>query len=223
MSSEQRAARLRLMAFGLTLAVVFAAVALAVPHSADEIRAPVDELGAAGPLAFVVVATALTLALFPFPLIAAASGLLFGTAWGTLVSVIAGAAGGAAAFAVARRFGAGSVEIVAAGRVRRLLDAIGRRGFLAVLYLRIAPGIPRDIVNYAAGLAPIGFVAFMLATLLGTAPRAFAYTALGSSFAVGRLDSPEAIVAVSLLAAMALAGALLLWHEHRRRYRRPHE
>ncbi len=213
MSGERRAARLRLAGLVLTLALVFAVVAAFVPHSAGEIRESADGRGVAGPIAFVALATVLTCALFPFPFVAAASGLLFGTAWGTVISIVAGTCGAVAAFLIARGWGARSVDVLVTGRLQDLLDAIGRRGFVAVLYLRIVPGVPRDIANYAAGLTPVGLADYTLATLIGIAPRAFAYTALGSSFGLGDLNSAEAVVAVALLAGMALLGAGLLWRE----------
>ena len=70
------------------------------------------------------------------------------------------------------------MERRAGPRLAALREAIGRRGFLAVLYARIVPGVPYSLVNYAAGLAPIRLATFAAATALGAAPRAFAYTAL---------------------------------------------
>ena len=72
---------------------------------------------------------------------------------------------------------------------------------------RIAPGVPYNLVNYAAGLSPVALRPFVAATAIGCAPRAFAYTALGGS--IGNLGSPEALVAVGLLVAMSIAGLLL--------------
>ena len=61
-----------------------------------------------------------------------------------------------------------------------------------MLYARIAPGMPYTLVNYAAGLTrDPARASFAAATALGTAPRAFAYTALGGS--LGNLRSPEAV------------------------------
>lgn len=207
---------MRLGALVLAVAGTFALVALLVPHDADEVRAEVDAAGGWAPAAFVAASALLTLALFPFPVLAAAAGLLFGTAAGTGLSLLAALAGALAAFAVARRFGAGPVGDLATGRLRRLLDAVERRGFVAVLYLRIVPGVPRDVANYAVGLTAVGVWPYLVATALGTAPRAYAYTALGSSFAVGDLDSPEAVTAVAALGGMALLGLLLLARERRR-------
>ena len=76
-----------------------------------------------------------------------------------------------------------------------------------MLYARIAPGVPYTLVNYAAGLTPIALRAFVLATAIGVAPRAFAYTALGGS--LGDLRSPEANVAIAVLVVMAVGGLVL--------------
>jgi uncharacterized membrane protein YdjX (TVP38/TMEM64 family) len=198
------------------VAVAFVVVALTVPHSAQTLRDAFAGLGVGAPFAFVAVATALTCALFPYPILAAASGLVFGTALGTVVSIAAGTTGALAAFAIARAGGATALLLLAGPRLRRLLDAVGRRGFVAVLYLRIVPGVPRDVANYGAGLTPVGVVPYVAATLLGIAPRAFAYSALGSSFSVAHPTSPEAVAAVAVLAAMALLGLVLIARELRR-------
>jgi uncharacterized membrane protein YdjX (TVP38/TMEM64 family) len=83
---------------------------------------------------------------------------------------------------------------------------VSARGFESVLLARIAPGIPYNLVNYAAGLTPIPLTVFALATALGVAPRAFAYTALGGS--IGNLGSTVAIVAYCLL---VVEGAIGIW------------
>ncbi len=211
---RSRRARIRaLRRLGLlatSVAIAFAGVAATIPHSAQALRDAVSGLGVGAPFAFVAVATALTCALFPYPILAAASGLVFGTALGTVVSIAGGTTGALAAFLIARAGAATAVVELAGPRLRALLDAVGRRGFVAVLYMRIIPGVPRDLANCGAGLTPVAVAPYVAATLLGIAPRAFAYSALGSSFSVTRLTSPEAIAAVAVLAAMALLGLALI-------------
>ena len=209
----------RLGGVALAVAVAFALVALLVPHSGEGLRRTIADLGPLAPLVFVLLTTALTCTLFPFPVLAAASGLLFGTALGTAVSILGGLAGAVAAFLIARAGGARPVATLAGPRLRRLLAGVGRHGFLAVLYLRIVPGVPRDLANYAVGLTPVGLGAYTAATLLGLAPRAFAYTALGDSFSLGRPASPEAVAAVAVLVALGLLGLLLVLRDVRRRRR----
>ncbi len=80
----------RLAALVLTVAAAFALAALLVPHSAENLRGAVADLGPLAPVAFVLATAALTCALFPFPVLAAASGLLFATALGTVVAIAGG-------------------------------------------------------------------------------------------------------------------------------------
>jgi uncharacterized membrane protein YdjX (TVP38/TMEM64 family) len=103
----------------------------------------------------------------------------------------------AIAFPIGRSIAPDAVEQLAGPRLQAIEALIRRRGFLSVLYARIAPGVPYTLVNYAAGLTRIPLAVFMAATALGAAPRAFAYTALGGS--LGDLRSPEAAVAAAVL------------------------
>ena len=195
---------------GLALAVVAALVLVAGSGdlSSERVERWVQDAGAWAPAAFVLISASLTVVLFPGPLLAGASGLLFGTALGFPLSLAAAVLGAGLAFLLARHVGRDAVERRAGPRVARVREGIGRRGFVAVLYARILPGVPYNLVNYAAGLAPIGLGTFAAATALGAAPRAFAYTALGGS--LDDLGSPEAIAAFAVLALLAVAGLVLL-------------
>jgi uncharacterized membrane protein YdjX (TVP38/TMEM64 family) len=203
----RRVAALRLVALGATLAACVAVLALSGSLSADRVRDWVDGYGAAGPLVFIAVSASLTVVLFPGPVLAAASGLLFGAALGTPVSIASATLGATLAFSLSRWWAHDAVVALAGPRLMALRAWVGRRGFLTVLYARIVPGVPYTLVNYAAGLTPIALRSFVAATAIGVAPRAFAYTALGGS--LGNLRSPEAYIAVAVLVVMALAGLAL--------------
>jgi uncharacterized membrane protein YdjX (TVP38/TMEM64 family) len=195
------------------VAGAFVAVASSGALSSERVRGWVDGYGIAGPVVFVVVSSLLTVCLFPGPLLSGASGLLFGTALGTGVSIVSATLGAVLAFSLARWLAHDAVEELQGRRLAALRAWVGRRGFLSVLYARLAPGIPYNLVNYAAGLSPVTLGAFAGATALGCAPRAFAYTALGGS--LDDLGSPEAIAAFVVLILMALAGLLLALREHK--------
>jgi uncharacterized membrane protein YdjX (TVP38/TMEM64 family) len=203
----RRAAALRLGALAGALAAFVVVLAFSGSLSAQRVRDWVDGYGVAGPVLFVAVSASLTVVLFPGPVLAAASGLLFGTALGTPVSIASATLGATLAFSISRWWAHDAVVALAGPRLQALRAWVGRRGFLTVLYARIAPGVPYTLVNYAAGLTPVALRAFVAATAIGVAPRAFAYTALGGS--LGNLRSPEALAAVAVLVAMALAGILL--------------
>src|SRR3954463_15985119 len=203
----RRAAALRLVALAAALGAFVVVLALSGSLSAHRVRHWVDGYGAAGALVFILVSSSLTVVLFPGPVLAAASGLLFGTALGTPVSIVSATLGATLAFSLSRWWARDAVVALAGPRLHALRAWVGRRGFLTVLYARIAPGVPYTLVNYAAGLTPVALRSFVAATAIGVAPRAFAYTALGGS--LGDLGSPEALVAVGVLVAMALLGLAL--------------
>jgi uncharacterized membrane protein YdjX (TVP38/TMEM64 family) len=198
---------IRLAALGAVVAAGLLIVALTGDISSDRVRDWVDGHGAAGPFLFIAVSSCLTVVLFPGPLLAGAAGLLFGTALGTATAIVAATLGATLAFSLSRWIAHDAVEEMAPPRVQALRTWVGRRGFLSVLYARLAPGVPYNLVNYAAGLTPVRLRDFVAATTIGCAPRAFAYAALGGS--LDDLTSPEAIIAIALLVFMALGGALV--------------
>ena len=201
------AALARVGGLAALLVSLVAVLALSGSLSAERVRDWVDGFGAAGPVVFICLSALLTVALFPGPLLAGASGLLFGTALGTPISIAAATLGASLAFSLSRWWAHDAVLALAGPRLLALRNVLARRGFLSVLYARIAPGVPYNLVNYAAGLTAIPLRTFAAATALGASPRAFAYTALGGS--LDDLGSPEAIVAICLLVAMAIGG--LVW------------
>lgn len=212
MNDARARALMRLAALTLLVGALFAAIALSGPLSSARVRSFTGRgSGLDVAVVFVAISASLTVACFPGPLLAAASGILFGTAAGTLISIIAAVLGAVAAFSLARRIAGDAVLRIGGARVRRIAEVVGRRGFISVLYARIVPGAPYTLVNYAGGLSPVKLGDFTLATAIGVAPRAFAYTALGGSFR--NLTSPEALVAVGVLVAMALLGLALGVHE----------
>jgi uncharacterized membrane protein YdjX (TVP38/TMEM64 family) len=79
---------------------------------------------------------------------------------------------------------------------------------VAVMESRIVPVLPYGVVNYSAGLTRLRFRDMAVGTVVGAAPKVFAYTALGGSLT--DLASPEAIVAIAVLVVLALAGALFV-------------
>ncbi len=155
----------------------------------------------------------LTVLFFPGSVLTGVGGALFGVALGTVLSVVGATAGATAAFFIGRRLGRGTLER-AVGRRARAVDAwLGQRGFTAVLYLRLFPVVPFNVLNYASGVTAVSARDYVLGTAVGIIPGAFAYAALG-----GSLDdpwSPEFLAALGLALALAVVGAL----EARRRGR----
>jgi uncharacterized membrane protein YdjX (TVP38/TMEM64 family) len=93
-------------------------------------------------------------------------------------------------------------------RTKRIEDFLTENGAVAVMESRIVPLLPYGLVNYSAGLTHLSYRDMALGTVIGAAPKVFAYTALGGS--LDDLDSPEAITAIALLVILGIAGAVFV-------------
>lgn len=202
------AARLRLAVFAvLVLGLFVAATASGTLPSSGEIRDWADDLGWVGPVAFVP-AAAVGLCLFvPGAVLAGAAGLLFGTAAGTPIALAFIVLGAMMQMSISRYLAGDAAAQLLPDRVKRFDRFIEERGFWAVFYMRLAPAIPYNLVNYGAGLTSLKVRAMAAGTAVGALPRTFAWVALGGS--LDDLGSTEAKVAIALLVAMAVFGALL--------------
>ena len=199
--------RARLALLGLLLALATAAGILFAGDSRGSSSNTIDAAGPLGPVAFVVVYVVLTVLFFPGAILTAASGAAFGAALGTVLAVIGATIGASGAFLIGRRAGREQVEQIAGRRIRTIDSWLARRGFLAVLYLRLIPVIPFNALNYAAGVTAVRTRDYVPGTALGVIPGAFAYAALGSS--LGDPTSPEFIAALALVILLAVGAPLV--------------
>jgi uncharacterized membrane protein YdjX (TVP38/TMEM64 family) len=190
---------------GLTVALVaLLAVAWIVrPFSQDDVRAWVEPAGAWAPLVYIAVSGALGALLVPGPLLAGASGLLFGTLAGFFATLAASVVTALIGRAIGARAGRDAFDASAGERPRAFAQTVRRHGVLAVVVQRLAPVVPDGPFNYAFGVAGVAAWPLVLGTLIGSAPRAFAYTALGDS-----LDDPLSPLALVAIGVVVLTGAV---------------
>ncbi len=158
-----------------------------IPETSNEaeLRAAVDGWGAWGPLLIVLLmATAIVISPLPSAPIAVAAGACFGSGLGTVYTVMGAELGAVAAFTIARLLGYETLRRwPAAGAV---LERLGRKRsqnrLMAVVFAsRLLPFLSFDLVSYAAGLTPLTFFRFALATLAGVIPISFALASLGDN------------------------------------------
>ncbi len=208
----RRSARLRLAVFaGIVLVLFIAATAGGQLPSAEEVRDRADGLGAVGPLVFIPAGAALLCLFVPGPVVAGSAGLLFGTAAGTPIALAVVVLGAMTQMSISRYLAGDAAAQLLPARVKRFDRFIEERGFWAVFYMRLAPGIPYNLVNYGAGLTSLKLRSMAAGTAVGAAPRSFAWVALGGS--LDDLGAPEAKVAIAVLVVMALGGALVGWRQ----------
>jgi len=170
---------------------------------AEQVRDWVEPLGAAAAPAYVVVSALLGAALVPGPILAATSGLLFGAALGTLVTIAASTLSAVISLLLGRGAARGEVErrIQDRERAEALVALARRHGALAVALQRLAPFVPDAPVSYLFGAVGLRVWQIALGTVIGSAPRAFSYTSIGAS-----LDDPGSPLAIAGWAGVAITG-----------------
>jgi uncharacterized membrane protein YdjX (TVP38/TMEM64 family) len=205
----------RLAVFAAFLLAIFYLVAVARVIDINEIRRAVAATGPAAPLAYVVVSAVLGALFVPGSILAAGSGMLFGPLLGVVVTLSAAVGTAVVASRVGRRAGRNSARaLIGTDRADRIDALIERRGLWAVVGQRFVPGISDALASYAFGAFGVPLWQMAVGSLIGSAPRAFAYTALGAS--IKHLSSPLAYAAVAVWCVSAIVGAFAARHGFRK-------
>ena len=192
----------RLIALAVVLTALFAVFWIARPLSQDEVRDFIEPADAFAAPLYILAGGVLGALLVPGPLLAGASGLLFGTWTGFFVTL----SSATLSALIGRAIGARTSRRHPV-RDAALATAVRRHGVLAVVAQRLAPVVPDGPFNYAFGVAGVSAWPLVLGTLIGSAPRAFAYTALGDSLDDGL--TPLALVAIGVVVVTGAVGTLL--------------
>jgi uncharacterized membrane protein YdjX (TVP38/TMEM64 family) len=196
----------RLVGAAATLAVIALVVLLSAPVTREGLRAAIHPFGPLAAPVFVVVSALLALGFVPGPLLSAASGALFGLWLGFAVTVASATLTGVLAVLIGRRVAHDALVEVSSPRSLALADLARRRGTLVVLLQRLIPGIPDAPFSYLFGALGLTPLQVAVGTAVGSAPRAFSYTALGRAASTG--DARLAVVAVVVAVVAGVAGAV---------------
>lgn len=196
----------RLVLFVGFLLALFYLVAVSRVIDVGQVRDVVSSTGPLAPLVYLAVSAVLAAVFVPGPLLAAGSGVLFGPVLGTFVTLGSTVTTAMIAALLGRRAGRNSARVLLGADWSARIDAqIQRRGLWAVVGQRFVPGISDALASYAFGAFGMPLWQMAVGAFIGSAPRAFVYTALGAS--ISDLSSPLAYAAVAVWCATAVIGA----------------
>jgi uncharacterized membrane protein YdjX (TVP38/TMEM64 family) len=166
--------------------------------------------GIYGPLLLMAL-MALAIVFNPLPSapIALVAGAVYGHTYGTIYVVVGAELGAIIAFLIARIAG---YELASKYLGRNL--TFGRFGsqnaLTAIVFIsRLIPFMSFDLVSYAAGLTPIKFWRFGVATLLGLIPVSFVLAHMGGEFIT--TDKSNLLVIALFLGLLTLVPLLLIY------------
>lgn len=194
---------------------------LATITDQQKLRDLVESLGVFGPVAIVLMlALAIVLSPVPSAPIGIVAGAAYGPVLGTALTMTGSFLGAATAFLIARFLAYDAVRRW--GVVRRPLTWLetghSQNWLMAAVFLtRLAPFLSFDAISYAAGLTPLAFWRFAIATLLGVAPISFLLAYGGDTvFAAGGGNPIVAILVFGGITGIPIL-ARVIWMKARRR------
>lgn len=198
---------LRLALFVAFLLTLFYFVAVRRVIDVEAVRAGISQSGPVAPVVYLAASAVLAAVFVPGPLLAAGSGVLFGPVLGTFVTLGSTATTATITALAGRHAGRDSARaLIGAQWAERIEAQIQRRGLWAVVGQRFIPGISDALASYAFGAFGMPLWQMAIGALIGSAPRAFVYTALGAS--ISDLSSPLAYAAIAVWCLTAIIGAL---------------
>ncbi|MDK2902835.1 MAG: hypothetical protein PWQ93_754 [Clostridiales bacterium] len=162
----------------LIVAIIIATVLLAQPfielvRDADKFRLWIQGYGSMGFIMFIIIQVLQVIVfIVPGEVVQIAGGYLYGTLLGTLLSSIGITIGSLICFGLARLLGRRAIEsIIGHERIHKFDDFINQPKGEALLFLIfLMPGLPKDVLAYAAGLSPMRFRNFFVITFIARLP-----------------------------------------------------
>jgi uncharacterized membrane protein YdjX (TVP38/TMEM64 family) len=209
--NPRRAALLNFLKIAIIVFLVGGSIWLLLNHAEwfenpAIVKSEVVQWGAWGPLVYMLLYAVGPSFLVPGAVMTIAGGLAFGTAWGSLYSLIGADVGAVVAFGAGRFLGRSFVESIVGPRFETMMKRIARNGFQIILYLRIVPVIPYNALNLLAGATPITFRDYFWASMIGMIPGTILFAFLGD--ALWHPLSPRFFVALGLIGVSLACGEL---------------
>ena len=158
----------------------------------------------------------------PASIFVIAAGVIWGWKLGAVYAIIGGFIGAMAAYYVGRFLGEGLLDkFGSVGRaVRRQVETAG---FTSMLIVRLIPGPPFAVWNYAAGVARMRFRDYALATFIGIIPSHIVFTYCADSLVNGTMTEGDALKRLAIVCALLLAMIMIPLFIRKRMGTRPIE
>lgn len=174
--------------------------------NAETLTVLMESFGIWAPVIFITLFALATVAFLPGMVFALAGGVMFGPVLGTLYNLAGATIGAVLAFVAARYMASDWVREKTGPKLDRIIRGVDDEGWRFVVFTRLVPLFPFNLLNYAFGLTRIPLMQYASATAVAMIPGAFAYTYLGHAGREAAAGSETAIrntlIAIGLLAAV---------------------
>lgn len=144
----------------------------------------------------------------PASLFLIAAGVVFGWKLGALYAISGGMIGATISYFVGRFLGEGMLEKF--GSVGKMVERqVSSAGLKTMIIVRLIPGPPFAVWNYAAGVARVKFSDYFFGTLIGALPAHIIFAYSADSIFNGTLSEGDAVKRLVVVAVLLLALTLI--------------
>lgn len=178
--------------------------------SDEGFRDYIRSYGAAGALVLLLIQILqVFVAFIPGEIVESAAGYIFGPVLGTLLCYLGVFAASSAVFFIVRRFGVRAAEIfVPREKINgfKLINTEKKRDMVVFLCFFI-PGTPKDLLTYIFPLTDIGYLKFMVLSLVARIPSVVSSTFGGHLLGEGKLSG--AVIVYGITGVFSIIGIIL--------------
>jgi len=217
-AARRQLARPRALAIVVGITVLIAAATWLPLPTPVQMRDWAESVGPWFPLAFLGTHVLATVVPLPRTAFTLAAGLLFGPVLGVPIAVVASTASAVLAMLLVRAAGWQLNRLVRHRSIDTVDERLSKRGWLAILSLRLIPAVPFSAINYAAGASTVRLLPYTLATVGGLLPGTAAVVILGDALA-GH-PSPLLLLVSLCTASLGVTGLVFEIRHYRRHHHR---
>ncbi len=175
----------------------------------ERLKAYIESFGYwSGAVFFIFQILQVVIFFIPGEVIQAAGGYIFGTFWGTVISLLGIGVGSYILFVVSHQYGRPFVEKLVSKELHGKIDKVlkNKNEKLIIFLLYLLPGLPKDSLVLVCGLREITPTEFIAYSMSGRIPALALSCYFGANLANG--EHVKAIVVAVIAMVIALLGVL---------------
>ena len=209
-----------ILLLAVVLVIVVLSAKLGVGEKLGALQDWISSLGALGPVVFIVVYAAATVAALPGSALSIVAGAIFGPVLGVITVIFAATLGASLAFLVSRYFARRSIEgwLESSEKFRKLDELTEKHGDIMVAITRLVPIFPFNLLNYGFGLTKVPFKTYVLWSFVCMLPGTILYV-VGSAAVAEALREGKVPWILVAVVAMILGIIVVLGKQAKKRLR----
>jgi len=134
--------------------------------------------------------------------------LAFGPVYGSMVAWISTMVSASFDFWLGQRLGEDRINKFGGKLVQRFISVVRRHGFWTSLTVRVVPSGPFVVINMAAGVAGMTYLAFLAGTAIGIIPKIVAIAFFGEGIQGAATGKGPLYIAIVVAFALAWIGII---------------